>query len=86
MKAPHIDLHIDALVLDGFAHLDRAQLGAAVEAELARLFAEQGFTQAAGQTRYIPRLDGGSFETTPGAGADAVGRRIAQAVYGGLPR
>lgn len=85
MNAPHINLHIDTLVLDGFGQLDRTRLGAAVEAELARLFAEQGATSAERQG-YTPRLDGGSFQAAPGTSADALGRQIAQAVYGGLKR
>jgi hypothetical protein len=84
MTPPNIDLHINRLVLHGFDHIDRAQLGAAVEAELGRLFAEQGAASSLHQQAYTSRLDGGSFILAPDAGAEAIGRHIAQAVYGGL--
>ncbi len=86
MKPPNIDLHIDRLVLDGFAHVDRARLGASVEAELGRLFAQQGGASSLGPDGHTPRLDGGTFQAAPGAGADALGRQIAQRVYRGVHR
>ena len=85
MKPPNIDLHIDRLVLDGFGPMDRTQLGAAVEAELGRLLAERD-PASLGGGGYIPHVDGGSFQAVPGAGAEAIGRQIAQAVYGGIQR
>ncbi len=86
MKPPNVDLHIDRLVLDGFEGVDRARLGAAVEAELARIFAEQGASAALRRGGARARLDGGSFEAAPDAPADALGAQIAHAVYGGLNR
>lgn len=84
MTSPNIDLHIDRLVLHGFDPIDRAQLRAAVEAELGRLFAEHGAASSLHQQAYTPRLDGGNFTLAPDAGAETIGRHIAQAVYGGL--
>lgn len=84
MMHPAIDLHIDRLVLHGFDHVDRTALGAAVEAELARLFAEQGDATIPQNDRHAPRLDGGSFQATPGASAETLGIQIARSVYGGL--
>lgn len=81
----NVSLHIERLVLDStFAHLDRDALGAAVEAELARLLTEGGAPLVFLHDARIPRLDGGSFDVAPGAGTEAVGKQVAQHVYGGL--
>ena len=42
MKPENVELHIEELVLRGFAPGDRYRIGEAVERELAHLFSEQG--------------------------------------------
>ena len=81
-----VDLHIEELVLDGFNPGDRYRIGAAVEAELARLFAERGKAPSLARGGEMSSLDGGSFDVAPGAGPEGVGGQVAQAVYGGLNR
>lgn len=81
-----IDLHIGELVLDGFPHLDRAQLGAVVRQELVRLLAERGVPAGLSHGSMVASRDGGEFHLAPGSNAQAVGSQIAQAVYGGLGR
>jgi hypothetical protein len=81
-----VDLHIEELVLDGFNPGDRHRIGAAVEAELARLFAERGVSPSLAWGAELATLDGGSFDVAPGAGPEQVGGQVAQAVYGGLNR
>jgi hypothetical protein len=83
---PHVHLHIDRLVLDGLGTFDREAVGAAVEAELARLLAQQGAPPALRHDARFPRLDGGHFDVVPGASAEDVGQWIARGVYGGLRR
>jgi len=82
-----LEVHIEELVLHGFAPADRSRIGAAVERELGRLLAQTGLPPAfiQGMDRR-ERVDGGAFTAGPGAGADAIGARIAQAVYRGLAR
>lgn len=85
MTTPNVRLHIDRLVLDeAFAHLDRAAVGAAVERELGRLLAERGTPGGLGETARVARVDGGRFGVEWGAGAEAVGRRVARGIYGGM--
>jgi hypothetical protein len=84
MKPKNIELHIEELVLHGFALGDRYRIGDAMERELARLFAERGAPPSLVQGSEIERLDGGTFEVKPGSGAEAIGVRVARAVYGGL--
>ncbi len=81
----HLDLHIDALLVDGIAVADHASLGAAVQAELARLFTERGVPPSLGAGGAVS-LDGGRFTATPGAAPGTLGAQIAGAVYGGLAR
>jgi hypothetical protein len=80
----NIELHIEELVLHGFAPSDRYRIGEAVECELARLFAERGVPPSLVQGGEIARLDGGAFEVLPDSNAEAMGNHVAQVVYGGL--
>ena len=84
MKPENVELHIEELVLRGFAPGERYRIGEAVERELARLFDEQGAPPSPPRGSGIERLDGGTFEVKPGAGAEAIGVQVAQAIYGGL--
>lgn len=84
--ATTIRLHIEQLVLEGFAPGDSRGLAAAVEAELARLLAEQGVPPGLAAGGRIPSLDGGSFPVTVGARPQQVGVQVARAVLGGMGR
>jgi hypothetical protein len=81
-----IRLHIDELVLYGFPPIDRYRLAESVQAELARLLAEQGVPTGLEQGGSIVRLDGGSFDLAADSRPDRIGVQVAQAIYGGLPR
>ena len=83
---PAVDLHIEELVLHGFAPGDRYRIRAAVEAGLARLFTEQGVPPALARRGGVAYLDGGGFTATPGSGAEEIGGQVARAVYGGLAK
>jgi hypothetical protein len=81
-----LDVHIEELILHGFAATDRYRLGAAIERELARLFAEQGVPPSLSSAGELAQLDGGAFEVATGATAEGVGAQVAQAIYGGFRR
>jgi hypothetical protein len=81
-----LDLQIEELVLHGFPVAERYRIGAAVEAELARLFAERGVPPLLAQGGEVGYLDGGSFSAAPGLRAEVVGGQVARALYGGLDR
>jgi hypothetical protein len=83
---PSVELHIEELVLHGFAPGDRYQIGDTVQNELTRLFAEQGAPGWLSQGGEVERLDGGTFGMAPGSKAETVGAQVAQAVYTGLVR
>jgi hypothetical protein len=77
-----VRLHIEELVLHGFAPSDRHAIGDAVHQELTRLLVEQGvpaLLTRGGETERIA----GSFPVAPGARPQVIGARVAEAVYGG---
>jgi hypothetical protein len=84
MKPYNIELHIEELVLHGFSPKDRDAIGAAIQSELARLFAEQGAHPALQHTREVEKVDGGSFSMRAGAKAATIGTQVGQMVYGSL--
>ncbi len=83
--SPNVEVHIEELVLHGFASDDRYAIGVAVERELARLLAQETVASSpmVNDSTYI---SGRSFAVARGAKAEAVGVQIAGAVYGGLRR
>jgi len=80
----NIELHIEELVLDGFAARDRYLIAEAIERELTRLFTEQSLTLASAEPIAMAQLDGGSINVRPGTGAETIGAQLAQAIHGGL--
>lgn len=86
MTPQQIELHIEELVLHGFAPGDRQSIGEAVQQELTRLIAARGLPASLMQRGEVARLSGGSFNVVPGAPAGAIGAQVAQAIYGGMPK
>lgn len=82
----NIQLHIERLILDGFDFRtgDRANLQAAVEAELARLLGEGGLAPGLTEGGAVPALRGGNVQIGGAGSPDGLGAQIAQAVYGGI--
>jgi hypothetical protein len=81
---PSIELHIDELVLHGFAPAERYAMGDAVERELARLLGEQGVPSSLRSENETDEIRGATFNAAPNAKAPAIGRQIAKAVYQGF--
>ena len=80
----NIRLHIEELILEGFAPRDRDQIAAALAAELGRLLGERGVPQGLAGGGSIPRIDAGSFHATGTQRPQQLGAQIAQSIYGGL--
>jgi len=80
----NIHLHIEELVLHGFAAGDRARIGDAVQRELADLFADAGVPPALANGGAVERLNAGAFEAGTPTRPETTGVRVARAVYGGL--
>lgn len=79
-----VELHIEELVLHGFAPSDRFRIGDALERELTRLFTEQGAPVAITHDVEIAHLNGGAINVQPGSNAEATGIQLARAIYGGF--
>jgi hypothetical protein len=79
-----VELHIEELVLNGFAHNDRYRIGEALEQELTRLLSEEGTPIAFTQAVNVASLNGGAIDLDPGSNPEAAGIQLARAIYGGL--
>jgi hypothetical protein len=84
MIPENIELHIEELVLHGFAPGDRYLIGEVVERELVRLFAERGVPPSLSQGGEFGRFNGGAFEVRQGAKPEVIGVQVAQSIYGGF--
>ena len=81
-----IHLHIERLVLDGFA-LDAAQgpaLQAAVQAEVSRLLAEQGLGSGFRQGGALAYVRGPDLQLPPEPHPEPLGRQIGGAIHRSL--
>jgi len=79
----HIRLHIDALVLHGFAPADRYRIADALQSRLTELFAEgSGFDDQL-TSQMIPDADGGAIQVRNAAAA-TLGEEVAIALHTGL--
>jgi len=85
-RSPDIRVHIDRLVLTGLDVRDRAALGAAVQAQLARAFQEQGWANPPLESVQAPRLTGESIRPAASGREVDLGAQIARSVHGGLVR
>jgi hypothetical protein len=78
-----VRLHIEELVLHGFAPADRHAIGDAVQQELTRLLREHGVAALLARGGETERLDAGSFPLAPDARPQVIGAGVARAVHGG---
>ncbi len=79
-----LHVHIEELVLHGFAPAERARIAEAVQSELVRLFMDRGVPPALARGGSVDRLDAGSFPADPAGRGRVTGARIAGALHGGL--
>jgi hypothetical protein len=90
VRTSNINLHIEELVLHGFAPGDRYTIADAVEQELSRLltehFAEPGSSSLWTSSTDAARLDAGAFHVDTRSQPNSIGTQIAQAVHGGLTK
>jgi hypothetical protein len=83
-RKPPIHLHIEELVLHGFAPAERHRIGDAVQRELARLFTEKQTPPGLTKDAAIDRLNGGTFLMSTAPRPEATGTQVGRAVFGGL--
>jgi hypothetical protein len=83
-KMQDIEIHIDELVLHGFARNDYEGIKNAIEAELVRLISANGIPQTMASPENYRRIDGVEFNMPNGKNAAHIGNAIAGSVYNGL--
>lgn len=76
----NIELHIEELVLHGFAPGDRDRIASAVQQELTVLLTEQGVSLPA-QSATIAKLTGKPFALPTTPNANLTGTQIAHSVF-----
>jgi hypothetical protein len=79
-----IKLHIEHLVLHGFAPADRHRIADRVQSELARLMGEGRPMQYLQGPFALERIEAGTFKVAAGASPRATGTQIAHAIYRSL--
>jgi hypothetical protein len=84
----NVSLHIERLVLEGLpvgTH-EGPLVQAAIEAELARLFADGALAGTGLQGRTVPLVRAEPMALAGMGGGEALGTQIGQAIYGGIGR
>jgi len=79
-----IELHIEELVIHGFAPDNHERFGAAVESELTRLLSERGIVRSLSESIEIEQIHGGAFRVRQDDESEAVGEQLAKAIYLGV--
>ena len=82
----NINLHIERLILDGLPidARQRAEVQAAIEAELARLLMQNGLKAGLLAGGAMPSLRAEAIQLMRENNAAQLGAQIAQSVYGGI--
>ena len=75
-----LELNIEELRLYGFKRADREKIAAAVQAELERLFSEEGLPSGLKHGSEI-KLQGGSFSLPAGLNPEKAGEQLARQMY-----
>ena len=78
---PAINLHIEELVLHGFAPGEHHRIGEAVRCELTQLFSKRGPSALLTRSGDAERLDGGTFEMNTGMKPELIGAQVARRVH-----
>ncbi|MBS1912840.1 MAG: hypothetical protein JST22_12705 [Bacteroidetes bacterium] len=79
-----LDLSIGELVLHGFPEQMRERVGAAIQRELERLFADDETLCRGSSASDHLEIEGGAFTVQPGTPPEIAGREIARAIARGL--
>ena len=79
-----LSLHIEELVLHGFASIDDNRIGEATQRELARLFVQQGVPRSLASRTTVDLLDGGALEIASASKPELIGTQLARAIFGVL--
>jgi hypothetical protein len=79
-----VNIHIEELVLHGFASSDRHRIARAVETELARLMSASTAPRWHGTPAALEAIHAGAFKIDAGAKPQSAGAEIARTVFRSL--
>lgn len=80
-STPHaIELHVEELVLDGFAPGDRDRISASFDSELARIFGERGVPPSFARHHEIDAITDLRFDVREGASPETIGAQLAHVI------
>ena len=79
-----VELHIEELVLHGFAPRDRHRISNAVQQELLRLLETSGWQDTFPEGLTVDRIDAGSIRLRPATGEMSFGKETARSIHNGI--
>ncbi len=82
MKPARVALHVEKLVLHGFAPGDRYRIAEALRCELAKLMSAGELPRSLHESHEVPQINAGAFPLQPGSRPETVGTQAAQSIYG----
>lgn len=80
----NIEIYIDRIVLEGFDHLNKAELSAAVQEHLTTMISEQGLPNGLLNHAYHRKLNGGEMNLPNRPKTGQVGSDIATGIINGI--
>ncbi len=80
-SAGAIEVHIEQIVLHGYAPGDTHRLGEALQAELTRLVQKHGVNSSGMGNLSLQTLDGGRLKAAERPSTEALGARLAQRIH-----
>ena len=80
----NIEIYIDRSVLEGFDHLNRAELNAVVQEHLTTMISEQGLPDGLLNSGYHKKLNGGEMNLSSQPKTGQVGSDVARGIYKGI--
>lgn len=81
-----VEVHIEELVLHGFAPGDRHAISEAVQHELTQLIGQGQLPVSPGNSVVLKQIDAGTFQVKAGSKPENNGTQIAKAVYRSMRR
>lgn len=85
-RGDSVEMHIEELVLHGFAPGDRYRIGDAMQEELVRLLEAQNLPSTLQDGVALDQIDAGTLRVNAGASAATIGGDTAQALHGSISR
>ncbi len=79
-----IEIYIDRIVLEGYDHLNKAELSIAVQEQLRSAISEQGLPNGLMNRSYHRKLNGGQMNLETRPKTQQLGSDIASGIYKGI--